>query len=150
MRTPSPAALIPVALLAACQGPPPPPAATSPIDLSAYELVDLTHAFDANTLYWPNSPSRFAIDTLAYGPTEGGFFYSSFAVSTPEHGGTHLDAPLHFGAGRNANADIPLERLIGAAVVIDVSAQASADRDYRLTADDVLGWEREHGAIPRG
>jgi kynurenine formamidase len=121
-----------------------------PIDLAGYELVDLSHAFDSNTLYWPTSPTRFAIDTLAYGPTEGGWFYSSFSVSTPEHGGTHLDAPIHFGEGRNTNAEIPLDRLIGAAVVIDVSTQASTDRDYRLTPQDVLAWEAEHGAIPRG
>jgi kynurenine formamidase len=120
------------------------------MDLSAYELVDLTHAFDERTLYWPTSPTRFSLDTLAYGPTEGGWFYSSFALSTPEHGGTHLDAPLHFGAGGNSNSDIPLSQLIGPALVIDVSAQAEADRDYRLTRDDVLAWEAEHGPIPAG
>jgi kynurenine formamidase len=120
------------------------------IDLAAYEMVDLSHAFDANTLYWPTSPTRFSLDTLAYGPTAGGWFYSSFALSTPEHGGTHLDAPLHFGAGGSSNADIPLDRLIGRAVVIDVSTQAAADRDYRLTREDVLAWEQRHGAIPPG
>jgi kynurenine formamidase len=147
------AVLIPLAALACEAGAPSSNAAgtgSPAIDLAAYELVDLSHAFDSNTLYWPTSPTRFAIDTLAYGPTEGGWFYSSFSVSTPEHGGTHLDAPIHFGAGRNTNAEIPLERLIGPAVVIDVSAQASTDRDYRLTPQDVQAWEAEHGAIPRG
>jgi kynurenine formamidase len=122
----------------------------SAIDLAAYEMVDLTHALDQSTLFWPTSPTRFELDTLAYGPTEGGWFYSSFTFATPEHGGTHLDAPLHFGEGRNANDDIPLERLIGPAVVIDVSAQAQTDRDYRLTRDDVLAWEGQHGQIPPG
>jgi kynurenine formamidase len=25
-----------------------------------------------------------------------GYFYSSYSISAPEHGGTHLDAPIHF------------------------------------------------------
>jgi kynurenine formamidase len=124
--------------------------ATGGIDLSAYEMVDLTHAFDQSTLYWPNSPTRFSIDTLAYGPSEGGYFYSSMTIATPEHGGTHLDAPIHFSETGNSSDQIPLERLIGPAVVIDIAQKAEADRDYRLTREDVLAWEAEHGAVPAG
>ena len=149
------------ATVAACDTPPPSGgagaggaaaggAAADAIDLGAYSMVDLTHPFDQNTIYWPTSPTRFSIDTLAYGPAEGGWFYSSMSIATPEHGGTHLDAPIHFSETGNSSADIPLERLIGPAVVIDVSAKADADRDYRLTRDDVLAWEAEHGAVPAG
>jgi kynurenine formamidase len=120
------------------------------LDLSAYQLIDLTHAFGAQTLYWPTSPRRFEVDTLAYGETAGGYFYSAFAFGSPEHGGTHLDAPIHFSAGRQTTDEIPLERLIAPAVVIDVAAAADADRDYRLTREDVLAWEREHGVIEQG
>ena len=45
---------------------------------------------------------------------------------------------------------MPLEQLIAPAVVIDVSTAAAADADYRLTRDDVLAFERQHGAIARG
>ncbi|HSL68923.1 MAG TPA: cyclase family protein, partial [Longimicrobiales bacterium] len=45
---------------------------------------------------------------------------------------------------------IPLERLIAPAVVIDVSARAAADADYRLTVADVQAFERAHGRIPAG
>ena len=114
-------------------------------DLSRYRMVDLTHALNARTLYWPTSPTTFKLDTLAYGPTPGGWFYSSYAFSAPEHGGTHLDAPVHFGEGRLTADRIPLERLIAPAVMIDVTAKTRADGDYRLTRDDVLGFERTHG-----
>lgn len=120
------------------------------LDLSAYEIVDLTHPFDDRTIYWPTSPGGFELDTLSYGMTEGGWFYSAHALSTPEHGGTHLDAPVHFAEGANAADEIPLERLIGPAVVIDVRQQASADPDYALTVDDVTAFEAEHGTIPAG
>ena len=94
---------------------------------------------------------RFAAEGLAFfGPTAGGWFYAANTLCTPEHGGTHLDAPIHFGEGRHTADQIPLERLIGPAVVIDVTAKASADRDYRLTRADVLDFERRHGRIAAG
>jgi kynurenine formamidase len=126
------------------------PAASTPaatIDLASARFVDLSHSYDASTVYWPTSPSSFRLDTLSWGDTPGGWFYSAFTVSTPEHGGTHLDAPIHFAAGGQTSDQIPLERLIAPAVVIDITSQASSDRDYRLTVADVEAWEREHGAI---
>jgi len=138
------AVLLTAALAIACR-----PAAP-PLDLSTFELVDLSHAYGANTLYWPTSPSAFKLDTLAYGPTPGGFFYSAFAFSMPEHGGTHLDAPVHFHESGLTAERIPLDRLIARAVVIDVSAQAGRDPDYRLSVADVEAFEAEHGAITEG
>ena len=120
------------------------------LDLSRYRMIDLTHPQGRQTLFWPNSPSAFKLDTLAFGMTAGGFFYSSFAFSTPEHGGTHIDAPIHFAEGRNTTDRIPLSQLIAPVVVIDVTAQAGADRDYRATADDVLQFETRHGRITAG
>ena len=126
------------------------PIAAQNLDLKAYRIVDLTHAFNAKTVYWPTATSKFRLDRQAFGPTEGGYFYSANSLSTPEHGGTHLDAPLHFAEkGRAADA-IPLDQLIGAAVVIDVTAQAKASRDYRLTREDVLGFEKTNGRIGAG
>jgi kynurenine formamidase len=127
-----------------------PSATAQSIDLSRHRLVDLTHAFGARTLYWPTSPSAFRLEQLAYGQTPGGYFYSAYAFSTPEHGGTHLDAPIHFAAGRATADRVPLEQLVAPAVVIDVTAKATADPVYRLTRDDVLAFERRHGRIGRG
>lgn len=140
----------------ACQQTPPaaeaPPQEAPPMgfDLTTARLIDLTYAYDDDTLYWPTSPSTFKMEQLAYGPTEGGYFYSANVVSTPEHGGTHLDAPIHFYEDRWTNDEIPLDRLVGPGVVIDVREQASADRNYRLTPEAVAAWEAEHGTIPEG
>jgi kynurenine formamidase len=122
----------------------------APIDLKGFRTVDLTYAFDEKTIYWPTSPTTFKLDRLSYGKTEGGYFYSSNAFCTPEHGGTHLDAPIHFAAGKRTADQIPVEQLIGPAVVIDIRAQAAADRDYRLTLQDLRAWEEKHGAVPAG
>jgi len=115
----------------------------------SFRLVDLTHAFDQRTLYWPTAPSRFELKRLHHGRTPAGFFYSAYALCTPEHGGTHLDAPVHFAEGRWPADQVPLERLIGPAVVLDVTGPAAADADYRLTLADVQAWEARHGRVPK-
>lgn len=120
------------------------------IDLTRYQLVDLSHGYGPSTLYWPTSSSRFTLNREASGKTEGGWFYASNSFSTPEHGGTHLDAPRHFAESGVTTEEIPLERLVAPAVVIDVAAQATRDRDYRLAREDVLQFEKSHGPIARG
>jgi kynurenine formamidase len=120
------------------------------IDLVRFKPVDLTYAFDEKTLYWPTAPSTFKLERLAFGPTPAGFFYAANALSTPEHGGTHLDAPIHFAEGRRTADQVPVEQLIAPAVVIDVADKASADPDYRLTAEDVRHWEADNGLVAPG
>jgi kynurenine formamidase len=120
------------------------------VDLTHATLIDLTHAYNESTIYWPTAPTRFRLERLAYGPTPGGYFYSAYSFSTPEHGGTHLDAPIHFSERGRTVDEVPLEQLIAPGVVIDVSASATADPDYRLTREDVLAFERRHGQIARG
>jgi kynurenine formamidase len=126
--------------------------ATAPkaVDLSTAEMVDLTWSFDEHTLYWPTSPSGFEIEQLAHGPTPGGWFYASNRIRTPEHGGTHLDAPIHFSEHGKTADQIPLRQLVAPAVVIDVADKAAANADYRLTAEDVRQWESRNGAIAPG
>jgi kynurenine formamidase len=120
------------------------------LDLGEIQLVDLSHSYSEETLYWPTSPSKFEMEELAFGPSEGGWFYSSYSVCTPEHGGTHLDAPIHFAEGGLTTDEIPLNKLVAPAVVIDVSAMASADRNFRLRSSDVLAFEARHGRIAPG
>jgi kynurenine formamidase len=112
-------------------------------------VVDLTHAFDADTLYWPTAPFRFVWKKLTWGETEGGW-YAAGAFSAPEHGGTHLDAPVHFAAGGRSVERIPVERLVAPAVVIDVAERAASDATYRLGESDVRAFEARHGAVEPG
>lgn len=124
--------------------------AAQAVNLTRYRLVDLTHAFGPRTLYWPTATTGFKLDQLSFGQTPGGYFYSSYAYSAPEHGGTHLDAPIHFSQTGLTAERIPVSQFIGPAAVIDISKQAAADPDYRLTPADVRAWEKTHGRIPRG
>jgi kynurenine formamidase len=120
------------------------------LDLARSRIVDLTHSFDATTIYWPTSPSGFELKRSFDGFTKGGFFYAANSFCAPEHGGTHLDAPRHFAQGRWTSADIPAERFIGPAVVIDIADKAAKDRDYRLRREDITAFEATHGRIADG
>ena len=126
------------------------PAARAVADESlAGRIVDLTHAYDADAVYWPTADG-FELTIDFKGMTDGGWYYEANTFRTAEHGGTHLDAPIHFAAGRHHADEIPLEKLIGPAVVIDVTAQAAEDRDYQVAVADFEAWEKKHGRLPDG
>ncbi len=123
--------------------------AALPVTTVAQEWVDLTHDLSAQAVFWPTA-APFRMTTDFEGMTERGYYYSAYSFATAEHGGTHLDAPVHFARGRRSVDDVPLEQLIGDAVVVDVSAAASRDRDYRVRIADFEAWESQHGRIPAG
>lgn len=112
-------------------------------------IIDLSHAYGDDTIYWPTAPA-FKITSDFKGTTEAGYHYESNTVTTSEHGGTHLDAPIHFAEGGLHADEIPLDRLIGPAVVIDVTRQSGADRDYQVSVADIEAWEKQHGRLPDG
>ncbi|HMB93224.1 MAG TPA: cyclase family protein [Rhodothermales bacterium] len=139
-------------LLVACQpvespAPLPPPESTDPAAFPAGTVVDLTYAFDEETVYWPTADG-FELTVDAHGMTEGGYWYEANSFRSAEHGGTHLDAPVHFAEGKWTTDQIPLERLMGPAILIDVSAQASEDPDYQVTQADFEAWETDNGPMP--
>ncbi|HEY6188574.1 MAG TPA: cyclase family protein [Pyrinomonadaceae bacterium] len=112
-------------------------------------IIDLSHSFDAETIYWPTEDG-FRLEKEHDGLTDKGYYYAANKFCTAEHGGTHIDAPLHFAAGHQSVDQIPLEQLTGAAIVVDVMKQCEANPDYRVTAEDLQAWEKQNGPIPRG
>ena len=113
------------------------------------EWIDLSHGFSSETLYWPTA-EPFKLQTVSAGMTDKGYYYSAYSFCAAEHGGTHIDAPVHFAEGRNSVDEIPLDRLIAPAIKIDVSAKANADRDYQVAIADLAAWESQHSRIPDG
>lgn len=94
------------------------------------EWIDLSYAYSEESVYWPTA-AGFELEFESHQYTEQGYFYAANSFATSEHGGTHLDAPIHFAEGMQTTEQIPLERLIGDAIVIDVSGSALQDRDYQ-------------------
>lgn len=147
----APSLLVLFALFGACSGP-----STSPVEQKHPEAIafadlrwiDLTHPFSASTIYWPNNPTGFELDTQYAGVTPGGWYYSANKLSAPEHGGTHVDAPVHFAEQGQSMDEVGVDQLIGPACVIDVSAAVGEDADHLVSVAEVEAWEKKHGEIP--
>jgi kynurenine formamidase len=106
--------------------------------------VDLTHPFDDRTIFWPTERG-FVLERGPAGVTPKGYYYAANRFATAEHGGTHLDAPRHFAAAGATAENVPLDRLLGAAAVVDVTQRCALDPVYEVTPDDLVAWERKHG-----
>lgn len=115
----------------------------------AKRVIDLSYPFDATTVYWPTA-EPFQLETDFEGTTEQGYFYSAYRYRAAEHGGTHLDAPVHFAKGRRSVDQIPLEQLMGPGVLIDVTRQCAGNADYLVGISDFQNWEKRFGRIPAG
>ncbi|XP_060083575.1 isatin hydrolase-like [Ylistrum balloti] len=113
---------------------------------SMFQVLDLTHDLSAKTLYWPGNPS-YNFTELARGQMDN-FWYESNFIATAEHGGTHVDSPAHFYEGGWRTQQIPMERLTGPGVVIDVKDKARDNPDYRVLLNDITEWESVNGRIP--
>jgi kynurenine formamidase len=117
--------------------------------LSRGRIIDLTHSFNERSVYWPTAET-FELTEVYHGHTPGGWYYTAYNFSAAEHGGTHMDSPIHFAEGAHTTDEVPVEQLIGAGFVIDVSAAAASDVDYLISAEDIRSFESEHGRIPAG
>lgn len=115
----------------------------------AGQWIDLSHDFSDETIYWVTA-EPFKRTTVAEGMTDQGFYYSAYNFSGAEHGGTHIDAPVHFAEGRNTVDALPLGQLIAPAIKIEVSQQAASNPDYRISVEDIQSWEKQNGQIPDG
>lgn len=111
-------------------------------------IVDLTHSFDDKTIYWPTN-KHFEWEKMNWEITSKGYWYASGAFAASEHGGTHIDAPLHFARVGSSVDAITVDRLISPAVVIDVRLACQNNPDYILTESDLLTWEAQHGRIEK-
>ena len=112
------------------------------------KLIDLTYSFDSNTIYWPTEkPLEHQFEKFG---SEAGYFYASGKFAAPEHGGTHMDAPIHFNRTGLYADQVSLANCIGPAAVIDFSSRAAADPDAMLSVEDLQRYEQQYGRIPDG
>jgi kynurenine formamidase len=136
---------------AACSAPPAVSNQAAPVKEGATflagEIIDLSHAYDAQAIFWPTA-EPFRLEKVADGVTPAGYYYAANNFFTSEHGGTHIDAPVHFAQGHQSVDAIPLQNLVGRAIVIDVTEAAARSADYQIGVEDFQRWEQQHGQIP--
>jgi kynurenine formamidase len=120
------------------------------------EIVDLTAPLTSTTpiLMLPEpfgNTIPFALEEISHYDERGPAWYWN-NIHTGEHTGTHFDAPIHWVTGRDADdvSQVPAQRLIGPAAVIDMSAEAAENPDFLLEIDHIQAWEKTHGPLPEG
>lgn len=145
--------LVGISILLSCKDQPHPEKVLSIMDdqqVSFDQIVDLTHVFSEETVYWVTA-KEFEFDIVAQGETDKGYYYSANNFATAEHGGTHIDAPIHFSEKGQTVDEIPLHNLMGEAIKINISAKALGNPDYQISTEDFMNWEKEKGTqIPDG
>src|SRR6204780_347882 len=119
-------------------------------------VVDLTVPLEpaTRTIQLPPqfAPSKaFSLEEISHYDARGPAWYWN-NIACGEHTGTHFDAPIHWVTGKdypnNATHNIPVDRFIGPACVIDVAADAKGNADFLVTRAVVTAWEKKHGRIP--
>ena len=111
------------------------------------EIIDLTHEYSDQTIYWPTEEG-FKLESEFEGITEKGYYYTAKKFIAPEHGGTHMDAPIHFAKGGKTVEQIPIEKLISPSIVVDVSKKTLNNPNYQITIEDFENWKMINGEIP--
>jgi kynurenine formamidase len=109
-------------------------------------IVDLGHPIQQGDPSWDAQPA-YHRTTVATMEKDG---YAAGKIDVEEHFGTHLDAPAHFASSGWTVDRIPVDRLYRPGVRLDVSKQAAANSDYRVTVEDIAAFERQSGQIPGG
>lgn len=117
-------------------------------------IIDLTNPLSASTptLRLPEPFANlidFSLEEVSR-YDEPGPFWAHNNIHTGEHIGTHIDAPVHWATGKDGLdvSQIAPERLVGPAVVLDFSAEASTDPNFLLETSHIVAWEAEHGELP--
>ncbi|MET7394342.1 cyclase family protein [Dactylosporangium sp. NPDC005572] len=122
----------------------------------AIEVVDLTAPLSPSTpiLTLPEQFGqtwRFSLDEISrYDERGPAWYWNNF--TTGEHTGTHFDAPIHWVTGKDGAdvSQVPVNRLVAPAAVIDCTAEAAADPDFLLEVDHIKAWEAANGPLPAG
>jgi kynurenine formamidase len=135
-----------LASVAAACAPPPSQLPARPATPLSGTVVDLSHDYSGQSIFWPTAES-FTLEKVADGVTPGGYYYAANNFASAEHGGTHVDAPVHFAQGKWSVDQIPVQQLIGEAAVVDVSAASATQPDYQVSVADLEAWEKVHGSL---
>lgn len=106
------------------------------------KLLDLTLDISETLEMFPGTPRMKTIPWSTI-HSDG---YNSEMVFLSTHSGTHMDAPYHFYNDGLRIHEIPLDRLVGEALLLDMARGP----DGLVTRQDIIKWESEYRHMPRG
>ncbi|KAL7641072.1 UNVERIFIED_CONTAM: hypothetical protein RMT77_008209 [Armadillidium vulgare] len=112
-------------------------------------LIELDFEFGPEVPIYPLPKFKhFIIEKTKEGYDLNDNWIATQKITADEHTGTHIDAPLQFYEHGRDLDEIPLDKLFGPGVVIDISEKVKSNSTYKMTAEDVHDWVAEHGMFP--
>lgn len=119
------------------------------------EVIDLTSPLHSGTPILGLPPemgqtATFELELISRYDEKGpAWYWNNF--HTGEHTGTHFDAPIHWVTGKDLDdvSQVPAQRLVGPAVVIDKTAEVAQNPDFCLDVADIKAWEAQNGPMPK-
>lgn len=104
---------------------------------AGYDAVDLTRPIHTMMPVFPAIPKTYLGVYLGHKETlrEGGISWQANIMVMADHAGTHIDAPLHFNPEGTGIDKMPVEVMVGNAVMQDVS--------HKKPGESVSAWEIE-------
>lgn len=103
------------------------------------KVVDLSHILGPNLPDFHVGNTTYEYKQLFSIAKDG---YADGQFTTPEHYGTHMDAPSHFYQNGQTIDQLPANKLILPGIVIDVRKEVEANNDYRLTVAKIQAFEK--------
>lgn len=125
----------------------------TPVTITKTHYFDLSYSINNDTIYFPGQKVEFSLNKDIRGYTSGGYWYASYSFCMGEHGGTHLDSPVHFNKDGWTLDEIPANHLIDVpATIINVEqavfGSAESPDKFLLEVHHLIEHESVHGEIP--
>ena len=91
-------------------------------------IIDITRPISATLPVWPGDPP---VEVEPVTSLEAGDPAAVSRLALGTHTGTHVDPPAHFLAGGATVDDLPLDVLVGPAIVVDLAGAAPGEAELR-------------------
>src|ERR1700733_14024079 len=97
-------------------------------------MIDLTQLLNENSTVYPDTigPKFEQLNTIE---VHG---FAEMKVTMVLHSGTHIDAPCHILSNAKTLSDFPIEKFMGAAMVISCQDKAAIELEYLETFEQEI------------
>ncbi|KAL7641077.1 UNVERIFIED_CONTAM: hypothetical protein RMT77_008214 [Armadillidium vulgare] len=112
-------------------------------------LVELDFELGPEVPFYPRPNFKpFIIEKIKEGYEVNGNWVATQKIIADENTGTHLNAPIRFYEHGRDLDEIPIDKLFGPGVVIDITEKVKSNSTYQMTAEDVHDWVAKYGIFP--
>ncbi|KAI5740414.1 hypothetical protein M8J76_003590 [Diaphorina citri] len=111
-------------------------------------VIDLGHKLEESSIAWDLKSGFYYTKKIGrYSVPPNNTWYAANEFMTPEHIGTHLDAPYHFNEKGWTVEQIPVEHLMVQGIHVDVTNEVHGEPKFVLDEHHLRRWTETYGKI---